>query len=331
MERRFTLHNIKPKIYYSKTFDPAINLGFEEWILSNIGKDEIGFYLWQNEKTVVIGRNQNPWKECRLDLMKNDGVRLVRRVTGGGAVYHDLGNLNFTFVAHEENYDLEKQLNVIIQALKPFGINAEFTGRNDITVDGLKFSGNAFINEKGVSMQHGTLLVDVDMSSLGRYLSISPLKIKSKGIDSVKSRVVNLNTLSDEITIESFKQSLIDSFESIYGKSDGIQTFTNEGFEDSRKYYQWDWNFSEAPDFDVNFEEKFDWGIIDMNFMIQDGVIIDCAVYTDSITIEGFKEFAELLKGKGFTNQSISDQIQKSSLEIQVKSDIAKMIKERIV
>lgn len=325
------MSHIKPKLYFSKTYNPGKNLGYEEWMMANIEEDEVVFFLWQNEKTIVIGRNQNPWKECRLDIMKEDGIRLVRRISGGGAVYHDLGNLNFTFIAHEKNYDLEKQLNVIIQALAKFGVHAEFSGRNDITVDGQKFSGNAFVKENGVCMQHGTLLIDVDMASLGQYLSVSPLKIKSKGIDSVKSRVVNLSTLSTEINIESMKEKLMESFAALYGMSEEVHFFTNEGENDMHKYDKWEWNFSEAPDFDVSIEEKYDWGIIDLNFKVVDGIITDCAVFTDSISIEGFQELSEILLGGEFTNQYILGKLEQSVMEDNIKKDIVDLILKRVV
>ncbi|UKI19042.1 MAG: hypothetical protein L6V89_08115 [Oscillospiraceae bacterium] len=140
-------------------------------------------YLWQNRNTVVIGRNQNPWRECNMEAIRRDGVTLVRRSSGGGAVFHDDGNLNFTFIAPKELYNLEKQLSVVLRALESFGLHAEFSGRNDILLDGRKFSGNAFSHSHGISMQHGTLLIKTDMTRLAKYLSPSQAEAERKGRD----------------------------------------------------------------------------------------------------------------------------------------------------
>lgn len=145
MEEQYILLNkLNAKVVHSNSYDPWFNLALEEYLLNSISGDEVVFYLWQNQNTVVIGNNQNSWKECRIDELNSNAGKLARRLSGGGAVFHDLGNLTFTFLASNDNFNINKQLHVILNALKDFGIDAEFSGRNDIEVLGKKFSGNAF-------------------------------------------------------------------------------------------------------------------------------------------------------------------------------------------
>ena len=170
-------------VYESTTYDPYYNLALEKYLLESVTPDTCILYLWQNENTVVIGRNQNPWAECSVSCLEEDHVKLARRLSGGGAVFHDLGNLNFTFLVSEENYDLDRQLSVIEAMCHTFKISAERSGRNDILVEGKKFSGNAFYNSKGRSYHHGTLLVNADMQKMPRYLNPSKAKLAAKDTD----------------------------------------------------------------------------------------------------------------------------------------------------
>ena len=200
----------------SRGSDPYENLALEEALLNRVGEGEIILYLWQNERTVVIGRNQNPWKECRTALLAEEGGHLARRLSGGGAVFHDLGNLNFTFLMREEDYDLARQLSVIESACRSLGIPVERSGRNDLLADGRKFSGNAFCHHKGRAYHHGTLMVDVDMERVNRYLSPSRAKLAAKGVDSVRSRVVNLREFVPELTVDQLADALIDAMAEVY-------------------------------------------------------------------------------------------------------------------
>ena len=199
-------------LYMSMSMDPWYNLATEEALFDKYGEDNIVFYLWRNHNTVVVGRNQNALNECKCDVLESNGGKLARRITGGGAVFHDEGNLNFTFIMPKDVYNVKRQLKVILNAVRSFGIEAEFTGRNDLTVNDRKFSGNAFCIRNSKAFHHGTILMATDMSKLSDYLKVSKDKIKSKGVKSVKSRVVNLSSLNPEINVSNMKTALIKAF-----------------------------------------------------------------------------------------------------------------------
>ena len=270
-------------IMYSDGFDPHRNLALETALTERIGPGDICLYLWQNRHTVVIGRNQNAWKECRCELLKEEGGTLARRPSGGGAVYHDLGNLNFTFAASPERYDLSWNLGVILDALASAGIRAEFTGRNDITIDGRKFSGNAFKHSKTCSVHHGTVLVNVDMQRLSRYLRPSESKLKAKGVDSVRSRVCNLTEHAPELTVEDLKKLLEAVFRAKVGECEIIRPEELDISKIYPVYSSWEWNYGETPAFDVSMEKRFPWGGVEIMLTQKNGRVEKAVVYTDSM------------------------------------------------
>lgn len=331
MAEEYILH--KFKVYLSESFDPKFNLSIEEWLMDCSEPDEVILFLWQNENTIVIGRNQNPYKECDVKKLKEDDVCLIRRLSGGGAVYHDLGNLNFTFIASDSNYDVENNLKVIIDAIDKFGIKSFFNGRNDLLVDERKFSGNAFLSDKGKSCHHGTLLVDVNLDKLSRYLTVSPLKLKSKGIESVLSRVVNLNEICPQMTIESLKAALITSFNEFYN-TETKTIILNENEIDVanyvEKYKSWEWNYSESPDFSLVLENKFDWGIFEINLELSDGKIANCRIFTDSIELEDFKILEISLVNVQFKRSDILCVIEKYIRSGKIKQGLCSFISDKI-
>ncbi len=265
----------------SRLTDPHHNLALEETLL-NAATDAVILYLWQNENTVVIGRNQNPWKECRTALLQEEGGRLARRLSGGGAVYHDLGNLNFTLLMPQELYDLDKQLQVIQSAVRSFGIDAVRSGRNDILAGDRKFSGNAFYKNGRTAYHHGTILIDANMEKLGRYLSPSRAKLAAKGVDSVRSRVGNLRELNPDISIESMKAALVDSFAKVYNnpveKSD---ISCDESLLE--RYRSWEWNYGQKLPFTFAWEDRLDFGCIRLEARVENGIIRAAKVWTDAM------------------------------------------------
>lgn len=290
------------KIIISGENNPYYNIALEKELFENVGSDERILYLWQNEKTVVVGRNQNPFMECNVEKIISDGGYIARRVSGGGAVYHDLGNLNFTFISSVQDSDIVKQIEVIKAAVLKFGIISEASGRNDILTNGKKFSGHAFYEEDGKSFHHGTLMLDVDTDYLVSILKPSSLKLNSKGIASVKQRVINLKDINKDITVSNMCEALKESFEQTYGKAGSIQRFTLEVHKP--KYYDdfrsEQWIFGESPEYDLIKEEKLAQGNFQFCLNVRDGIISSAKIYTDSISDIEIVRIENLIKDTYF-------------------------------
>lgn len=289
----------------SDTTYPYWNLALEEYLMETCGEEECILYLWQNARTIVIGRNQNPWRECKVSQLEEDGGHLVRRLSGGGAVYHDTGNLNFTFLVRRDNYDLDKQLQVICNAVNSQGLEAVRSGRNDILTDGKKFSGNAFYRQGDKCYHHGTLMVDVDTQVLTRYLTVSDAKLKSKGVDSVKSRVTNLKALNPDITIDSLKEALINAFGQVYGcdavKMDAGDCDLADIERRKERFSSWDWLFGRKIDFKHELTGRTEAGEVTLRLQVESGIITDLVVYSDAMDHNASVRIAEQLKGTKYT------------------------------
>lgn len=314
--------------------NPYENLAMEEYLLEHTEAGECLLYLWQNEKTVVIGKNQNPWKECRIEDLNADGGRLVRRLSGGGAVFHDLGNLNFTFLVRKEDYDVKKQMTVIVEAVKALGIPAEINGRNDITAEGKKFSGNAYYTDGIHSYHHGTILINVDKEKLSGYLNVSREKLVSKGVDSVKARVVNLREFREDITVDMVRDELIKAFSGVYGlpvnllKSEMLEKTELQELTD--KFASWEWNLGGRLSFDYRMERRFSWGSVEMELKVDKGEVSDLRVYSDAMEVEIFKEIREYLIGCRFSSKAMAERLAKAGLKEpdmeHILSDIITMV-----
>ena len=300
--------------YESGSFDPFLNLATEQHLLETAKGGCCLLYLWQNQNTVVIGKNQNPWAECRASLLESEGGHLARRLSGGGAVFHDLGNLNFTFLVPTEDYDLEKQQRVLLLACQSFGIPAELSGRNDLTAQGRKFSGNAFYHNGPRSYHHGTLLVNVDGEKLSRYLTPTKAKLEAKGVPSVRSRVVNLTELCPSLTIPALKQALIDAFEEVYGLKSMPRTFTEadrQRIAELREIYaSWDWRYGQKLPFTFRCEGRFPWGGVEIQLRVKEGVITEAAVYSDDMDFAFPPALETVLTGCRFRVDALSDALQ---------------------
>ena len=319
------------KAYCSETFDPHFNLATEQYLLESVQPGECILYLWQNQNTVVIGRNQNPWSECKTSLLESEGGHLVRRLSGGGAVFHDLGNLNFTFLVPTEDYDLDKQLGVILAACQNLGLNAERSGRNDILCDGRKFSGNAFFKHHGKSYHHGTLLVAADMERLSRYLTPSKAKLATKGVDSVRSRVVNLQELCPDLTIPALKEALLAAFGQVYGHPVELLSTANLNIDAisslEAHYRSWDWKYGRKIPFTCAIEGRFSWGGIQLQLQVDEGVIRDCRVYSDTMTWDSFLALERALVGCRFKPEALTSVVMQACPD--VGSDICRLLEEQ--
>ena len=308
--------------------NPYLNLAVEQYLLNKELDSKVILYLWKNRRTVVIGRNQNPYGEVDLEALAADGGYLMRRKTGGGAVYHDDGNQNFTFVAPKALYDQLRQFGVIQRAVESYGLHTELSGRNDILVDSSpacgrnpgnlendslddfakrenykrKFSGNAFSKGLTNNLHHGTILISGNMADLQRYLKPKPAKLMKHGVDSVRSRVVNLAELDNSITTESITVRLLEAFEQIYGSKAEVVDFKEivSRPEVERLYKELssdEWLYGGWQSFDAQRSAQFDWGGVEVSLSIDNGVIKDVKIASDALDVESIEQACNLLRG----------------------------------
>ena len=273
-------------LIYNEITNPYFNLAMEEYLLKNFNEDM--FILWRNENAVIVGKNQNTLSEINLDYIKEHSIPVVRRQSGGGAVFHDLGNINFTFIANNNDSfsDFKRFTTPIIDLLKTLDINAEFSGRNDLLIDGYKFSGNAQYNYKDRVMHHGTLLFSSQITDLSNALKVKLIKFEGKGVKSVKSRVTNISDhLKEPLTVLEFKDLIMNYLEKIntdnkhYTLSELDIENINKLVED--KYSTWDWNFGNSPKYTLYNELKYPGGNVEFNLNVDKGIIKDIKFFGD--------------------------------------------------
>ena len=296
------------KIVILDSKNPYINISREYSYFENLQNDELFFLLWQNEPCVIMGRNQNIYNELNLDYIKKENILPVRRFTGGGSVYHDLGNLNFTFISSQKNKKMDARMDIILNALNKEGIEAEKKGRNDILSNGKKISGMARLEDEEKILIHGTLMVDLDLRKLSNCLTPDISKFNGKGIKSIKSRVVNLNQLNSSITISSLKSSLIESFKKEYPEAKSI---SHNQYPDEISIYQMliskDWIFGRKEKAQIQRTLKVEGRPLIIDIDIDNDIIKNIDIYTDSLDLEKIEKTKIKLIGKEYKNIIIED------------------------
>ncbi|MDO9183183.1 MAG: lipoate--protein ligase [Bacteriovorax sp.] len=327
----------KLRVLISETFDPWFNIATENWIfrdmLDPIELEETKIlFLWRNDFTVVIGRFQNPWTECNTAKMEEDNILLARRQSGGGAVFHDLGNTNFTFLSSKNSFDKAANNKIITSAINSFGLNSFASGRNDLLVDTQdgekKFSGSAFKETKDRSFHHGTLLINADMNKLGQYLNPDKKKLESKGITSVRARVINLQEVCPEITHQLLCDRIISEFFNYYESECEIEILDHKYLQTLPKLQEhylkmsnWDWRFGEAPKFNHQMSERFTWGSMDVHLDVHKAIVEKAQIFSDSLHPEMIELLMASLENISYTKESFTKAIAKVKVELPMISD----------
>lgn len=283
------------------------NLSLEEELLFQAQCNSTILYLWINEPCVIIGRNQVSFMECNMEYIKNQNINIVRRNSGGGAVYQDLGNLNYTFINKIGEKNTEKQKKLLLEVLKELGIKGYFSGRNDILIDQKKISGQAEYSEDENEYLHGTLMINVNIENLEKSLTPSSNKLKSKGIRSIKSRVTNISEYNKKVNIEQVKEIIIRKFQDIFGKVEKIEYFSEKEkvVLNKKKYQSEDWNINESPQYSVKVEIPFNDSNLKLWLKVKNGRIKQIKYSSDNLKILNFSYLNNLLIDQVFDEEKI--------------------------
>ncbi|MGI8314490.1 lipoate--protein ligase [Halobacillus mangrovi] len=299
--------------------DPRINLAIEEYALKNLDINDTYLLFYINEPSIIIGKNQNTVEEINTNYVEDHNIHVVRRLSGGGAVYHDLGNLNFSFITKDDGdsfHDFAKFTKPVTEALKKLGVNAELSGRNDIVAeDGRKISGNAQFSTRGRMFSHGTLMFDSEIENVVSALNVKTEKIKSKGIKSIRSRVANISEfLEEKITMEEFKNLILRYIFDVEDVKDVPQyKLTEEDWENiyqlaEERYKNWDWNYGKSPKFNIQHTKRIEGaGSYDIRLDVKKGYIQNAKIFGDFFGVGDISEIEEALISTQYNRQAISE------------------------
>lgn len=317
--------------------NPYFNLALEEYLTRNMPLPDNCFMLWQNRPAIIVGRNQYAPDEINAEFVEQNQVAVVRRMTGGGAVYHDLGNLNYTFIVTgggEAFLDFASFARPVVAALGRLGVKAEAEGRNDITIDGLKVSGTAQYQCRDRILHHGTLLFDSNLDNLTQALNVSADKIAGKGVASVRSRVTNIREhLPMDLSMEEFKLMLAATIPASMQVPIAEYFLTEEDFTHvdklrRSKYEAWEWNYGELPAYNVRRQKRLDWGKVDVRLNVEGGLITGCRIYGDFFGTRSIAALEQLLTGTPYEESEILRVLAGADLPAYIHGfDAAAMIK----
>ncbi|MFM9276841.1 lipoate--protein ligase [Paenibacillus jiagnxiensis] len=303
--------------------DPAINLAIEEYALKHLPLDDSYLLFYINRPSIIIGKHQNTVEEINNEYVKDNNIQVVRRLSGGGAVYHDLGNLNFSFITKDDGQSFHNFLKFtqpVIDALRDMGVNAEMTGRNDLQVGEKKISGNAQFATRGRMFSHGTLMFNLNLDDVQASLNVNPEKFKSKSTKSVRSRVANIADLMDHpMTIEEFRAELL---RHIFGmEPDQVPQYELTEADwakiheiSAERYQSWDWNYGQSPESNIKHVKKFPVGLIDIRMDLKDGRIREIKIYGDFFGVGDVADIENVLRGKRYEEAEVREAL--SSLDI---------------
>lgn len=315
--------------------DPRINLAIEEYALKHLNIDETYLLFYINRPSIIIGRNQNTIEEINADYVDGNGITVVRRLSGGGAVYHDLGNLNFSFITRDDGdsfHNFKKFTQPVVETLEKLGIHAELSGRNDILAEGKKISGNAMFSTKGRMFSHGTLLFQSEMDHIVSALKVKKDKIESKGIKSIRSRVGNIaDFLKEPMSVEEFRSFLL---QNIFKDSGKVTEYvlTETDWEKIHKiseerYQNWEWNYGKSPKFNLQNSHRFPVGSVDIRLEVNRGIIENCKIYGDFFGVGEVADIEQKLTGTRYEKEAISRVLD----EIDVRHYFGNVTKEEIL
>ncbi|USL43085.1 lipoate--protein ligase [Priestia megaterium] len=318
-----------------KNYDPRINLAIEEYALKHLDINETYLLFYINEPSIIIGKNQNTIEEINTKYVEDQQIHVVRRLSGGGAVYHDKGNLNFSFITKDDGnsfHNFKKFTEPVVEALKKLGVNAELSGRNDLMAEGRKISGNAQFSTKGRMFSHGTLLFDSEIENVVSALKVKKDKIESKGIKSIRNRVANISEfLEQKVTVEEFREMLL---RYIFDGEENITEYklTEKDWEtihqiSKERYQSWDWNYGKSPKFNLQHSHRFPVGQIDVRLEVNKGKIDACTIYGDFFGVGDVQEVQEKLTGVRYEKASIEQALE----DIDIPHYFGNITKEKFV
>ncbi|MDL4842785.1 lipoate--protein ligase [Aquibacillus rhizosphaerae] len=317
--------------------DPHINLAIEEYILKNFGAEDTYLLFYINEPSIIIGKNQNSVEEINTNYVDEFGIHVVRRLSGGGAVYHDQGNLNFSFITKDDGdsfHNFAKFTQPVVEALNKLGVPAELKGRNDLVADGRKISGNAQFTTKGRMFSHGTLMFDSEIENVVSALNVKMEKIKSKGIKSIRSRVTNIvDFMEEKISMDQFKEHILRYIFDVEDVKDVPQyKLTEQDWKNihelsKERYQQWDWNYGKSPSFNVKQSHKFDAGLVDVRLDVEKGIIKNCKIYGDFFGVGDVSEIEQRLAETRYERQAMEVALR----DVDVSHYLGKISKEDFI